>query len=143
MRDRFRQFMYGRYGMDQLNRFLSMLSLVVLVVSMFVRKPVLDIIVLVLLALCYFRMFSKNISKRYAENAKFLRMTSKVLGRFFRRNVYGYQKRRFDFKAYWEQRKIYRFFACPGCGQKVRVPRGKGKICITCPKCRTEFIKRS
>lgn len=142
MRDRFQQFMYGRYGMDQLNRFLSTAALVILIISLFARFPVLDIIVLVLLAWCYFRMFSRNTSKRYAENEKFLNFTSGFTGRFRRGRTYGHQKN-FDRKAYWEQRKIYRFFTCPHCSQKVRVPRGKGKICITCPKCRTEFIKRS
>ena len=76
MRDRFQQFMYGRYGMDQLNRFLSTAALVILIISLFARFPVLDIIVLVLLAWCYFRMFSRNTSKRYAENEKFLNFTS-------------------------------------------------------------------
>ena len=46
-------------------------------------------------------------------------------------------------KARQEQKKIYRFYKCPQCRQRVRVPKGKGRICITCPKCRAEFIKKS
>ena len=143
LRERFQQFMYGRYGMDQLNRFLSTAALVLLIITLFLRMPVLDIAALVLLAWCYFRMFSRNTSKRYVENEKFLGFTSRFTGRFQKRGSYGYQKKNFDRKAQWEQRKDYKFFTCPHCSQKVRVPRGKGKICITCPKCRTEFIKRS
>ena len=47
------------------------------------------------------------------------------------------------FKKHLAQRKLYRFYKCPQCRQKVRVPKGRGKICITCPKCRTEFVKKS
>ena len=67
MRNRFQQFMYGRYGMDQLNRFLSTVALIILVVSMFIRRPIVEIVALALLFWCYYRMFSKNISKRAAE----------------------------------------------------------------------------
>ena len=70
MRNRFQQFMYGRYGMDQLNRFLSTVALIILVVSMFIRRPIVEIVALALLFWCYYRMFSKNISKRAAENQK-------------------------------------------------------------------------
>ena len=67
VRNRFQQFMYGRYGMDQLNRFLSTIALIILVVSMFIRRPIVEIVALALLFWCYYRMFSKNISKRAAE----------------------------------------------------------------------------
>ncbi len=72
MRNRFQQFMYGRYGMDQLNRFLSTAALIILVVSMFIRRPIVEIVALALLFWCYYRMFSKNISKRAAENQKYM-----------------------------------------------------------------------
>ena len=78
-----------------------------------------------------YRMFSRNIAKRQAENQKF---------RQFR---YQMAIKKDGAKKQWEQRKVYRFFKCPGCSQKVRVPKGRGKICITCPKCKTEFIKKS
>ena len=70
MRNRFQQFMYGRYGMDQLNRFLSTVALIVLVVSIFVRRPIVEIVALALLFWCYYRMFSKNISKKFLEIKK-------------------------------------------------------------------------
>ena len=131
LRDRFQNFMYGRYGADQLSRFLSVVALIALILTVFIRIPLLNVIALALLVWCYFRMFSRNTSKRYAENEKFLNMTSRLAGRFRSGRVH------------WEQRKIYKYFSCPQCKQKVRVPRGKGKICITCPKCRMEFIRKS
>ena len=131
MRNRFQQFMYGRYGMDQLNRFLSTVALIVLVVSIFVRRPIVEIVALALLFWCYYRMFSRNVSKRAAENQKYLNFRYKLTVRW------NNAKKRFA------QRREYRFFRCPKCRQRVRVPRGRGKICITCPKCREEFIKRS
>lgn len=131
MRDRFQNFMYGRYGADQLTRFTSVVALILLVLTVFIKIPLLNVIALALLVWCYFRMFSRNTSKRYVENEKFLNIVSRFTGRF--RNG----------RVHWEQRKIYRFYSCPQCRQKVRVPRGKGKICITCPKCRMEFIRKS
>lgn len=131
MRNRFQEFMYGRYGTDQLSRFLSMAALVLLIISLFVHIPIIYIAALAILAWSYFRMFSRNTSKRYVENEKFLSFISRFTG-FFRNG-----------KTYREQQKVYKYFTCPQCRQKVRVPRGKGKICITCPKCRTEFIKKS
>ncbi len=157
MRDRFQNFMYGRYGTDQLNRFLSLLALILLIVNLFVHVSFLWIAALVLLAWTYFRIFSRNTSKRAVENDRFMDFTSR-----FRRNggygsgYGGYGNGSYggydsgsrprrptpeERKAQREQRKIYRFYMCPHCGQKVRVPKGKGRIEITCPKCRTAFIK--
>ena len=85
----------------------------------------------VLIIYCYFRMFSKNISKRYAENQKYLAKTYKL-------RTYIQQQ-----KNSLAQRKAYHIYKCPGCKQKIRIPKGKGKIEIRCPKCGTTFIKKS
>lgn len=143
MRNRFQDFMYGRYGNDQLNQFLSVAALVVLIVNLFVKIPFLWLGALALLIWTYFRMFSRNTSRRYAENERFLSLISR-----FRRDGGGYsgysrQQSAASRRAEREQRKYYRFFVCPHCSQKVRVPKGKGKIEITCPKCRTSFIKKT
>ena len=142
MRNRFEDFMYGRYGNDQFNQFLSVIALAVLVVNLFVKIPFLWMGALALLIWTYFRMLSRNTSRRYAENERFLSFISR-----FRRggSTGGYAGGRSaaERRAEPEHRKIYRYFVCPHCSQKVRVPRGKGKIEITCPKCRTSFIKRT
>ena len=132
--------------MDQLNRFLSTVALIVLVVSIFVRRPIVEIVALALLFWCYFRMFSRNTAKRAAENQKYLNFRYRAVC-FFKKGKKGgttnFAQKKAQMKARHEQKKIYRFYSCPNCAQKVRVPKGKGKICITCPKCKTEFVKRS
>lgn len=131
MRQKFQQFMSGRYGADQLSRLLMVITLVVLVLSMFRPLRFLYIVAMVLLVYTYFRMFSRNVEKRYAENQKYLNWKYRLVVKKDQR------------KKRWAQRKTYHFYKCPSCKQTVRVPRGKGKICITCPKCRTEFVKKS
>lgn len=123
--------MAGRYGVDELSKFLNIILLVLLVLSIFIRSGIFYLLALGILIYSYFRMFSKNISKRYEENQKFVN--------FRYRNVVKWN----NFKKRFAQRKEYRFYHCPQCKQTVRVPRGRGKICITCPKCRTEFVKKS
>lgn len=131
MRERMQGFMTGRYGTDQLSKVILWISLACLAVSMFTRLNVFYILGLVLLIYTYYRMFSRNVAKRYAENQKYLNWR------------YGFAVRRNKRKVHWEQRKIYRFYKCPQCRQKVRVPKGKGKVAITCPKCRMEFVRKS
>lgn len=138
--------MMGRYGVDQLSKVLNWISLILLLVFMFLKKDQLVWIPVFILVYSYFRIFSRNTGKRYVENEKFL----DFIGRFRRGGGYnGYQRKQSAQDAYQkfryqqEQKKIYRFFNCPQCKQKVRVPKGKGKICITCPKCRMEFVRRS
>lgn len=135
MREKMQRFMMGRYGADELAKFLNTVVLVCLVISLFGAKfPVLSVLYLLGIALmifnCY-RMFSKNVSKRYAENQKYLNFRYRAV------------TKRASMKKRWEQRDTYRFFNCPDCKQTVRVPKGRGKICITCPKCKREFIKKS
>lgn len=131
MRRRLEQFMQGRYGTDELSKFLLAVCLVLLLLNMFTRMQLLYLLALVLLGYCYFRMFSRNISGRSAENQKYLSWTAGI-----RRNCMRMKNRVL-------QSKDYHIYKCPSCGQKIRIPRGKGKICITCPKCRHEFEKRS
>ena len=123
--------MQGRNGMDELGRALNIVVLVLLILSIFTKWSVFYILALLLMGYMYFRVFSKNTPKRYAENQKY---------RNFRYDATIKLNKK---KMEWNQRKIYRFFRCPMCKQKVRVPKGRGKICITCPKCKAEFIKHS
>lgn len=133
MKEKFRRFMTGRYGVDQLSRVYLVAALVLMIVASFARRamPILDLFALFLLGYTYYRMFSRDISKMYAQNQKYLNF------RYKQTVKWNNAKKRFA------QRKEYRFFRCPQCRQRVRVPRGRGKICITCPKCKAEFIKRS
>lgn len=131
MKEKFMRFMQGRNGMDDLGKALNTIALVLLIISIFTRWGITYTLALVVIVYMYFRIFSKNIPKRYEENQKY---------RNFR---YDLTIKWNNKKKEWAQRKIYRFYRCPMCRQKVRVPRGRGKICITCPKCRTEFVKKS
>ena len=131
MREKIQRFMIGRYGADELAKAQSIAALVLLFLSMFSRLGIFYWLAIALMIYSTWRMFSKNISARYAENQKFLKFWNPIRNKFH-----------FTIK-HTKERKDYRFYKCPSCKQKVRVPKGRGKICITCPKCRTEFVKKS
>ncbi|MCM1256917.1 MAG: hypothetical protein NC307_03595 [Roseburia sp.] len=131
MRQKLQQFMYGRYGFDDLSKIYLLLTIVCIVASMFTRKSFFYLLGIALLIYTYYRAFSRQTAKRQMENQKFLNLRYQAKVRQNKRKV-----RR-------EQKKIYRFYKCPSCKQTVRVPKGRGKICITCPKCNMEFIKKS
>lgn len=118
MRNRFIRFMQGRYGMDSLSRLLTYISLGFCFVSFFV--PYIFCVTILLIGYIYFRTFSRNISKRKAENDKYLAAIKRM-----------------------KDRKTHRIFKCPNCRQRIRVPKKKGRICIKCPKCRIEFIRKT
>ena len=130
MREKFYRFMQGRYGSDQFGRFLMAMVMVCLVLSLFGLKffYVAGIAVLVY---SYFRLFSKNLYKRRAENTAYLKYEYKVKQKFA------------TWKRDMQQRKTHHIYRCPSCKQKIRVPRGKGRIEIRCPKCNQTFIKKS
>lgn len=136
MKEKFIKFMEGRYGVDGFARFTMRVALVCIVASVFFRNgsttgAILNTVGLAAIIYTYFRMLSRNIQKRYAENQKYLSMTAKIR-QWFRKE-----------KNMMEQRKTHHIYTCPSCGQKIRIPRGKGKIEIDCPKCHTKFIKKS
>lgn len=130
MREKLYRFMMGRYGNDKLNQFLMILALVFFVLSMF-RIPFVYLLGIICLIYAYFRMFSRNTYKRSLENNRYLQKVYKV------KQVFATWKR--DMK----QRKTHHIYRCPSCKQKIRIPRGKGKIEVRCPKCGQTFIKRS
>ena len=131
MKENFLRFMQGRYGADRLGQFLSAVSVALLVISIFDDTGLSFAAALALLIWSYFRIFSKNIPKRYAENQKYLAMTMKLRQNFAKK------------KSELKQRRIYHIYKCPGCGQKMRIPKGKGRIEVRCPKCGTIFEKKS
>lgn len=136
MRERFQRFMIGRYGVDSLGKFLTGFLFFLIILSFFrFENPVVLMVINVALfatvIYSYFRMFSRNYAKRSMENQRYLNMTRGI------RNWFEKTKRRAN------ARRNYKYFSCPKCGKKVRVPRGHGKIMVTCPECRTEFIKKS
>ena len=127
-----RRFMYGRYGSDQLNMAILvaavLVSLTNSVLTVFLREstvysgivaPILSVIVYGLLIYSFFRMFSRNIYKRQREHRRFTQLWMRLKDR------------------------NNRYFRCPNCKQTVRVPRGRGKICIRCPKCGEKFTRKT
>lgn len=131
MQEKFKKFMIGRYGADELTKCLIVICMIVLVISFFVRFPIILLMSLVLLVVCYYRMFSRNIQKRYSENQVYLNKTEAIRKKFSK------------IRNRLKDQKMYHIYTCPQCKQKIRIPRGKGKICVTCPKCKKEFIKKA
>lgn len=132
MKEKMYRFMQGRYGSDNLNRFLLIIVAACFILSLFGRRMgIFQILGIACLIYAYFRMFSGNIYKRRAENAAYMKYEFKV------KQIWETQKR--DMK----QRKTHHIYRCPSCKQKIRIPRGKGKIEIRCPKCSATFVKKS
>lgn len=131
MLQRFLRFMQGRYGVDELSKFMIGSSFFLAILNIFVRTYVISAFLWIVMIWIYFRIFSKNKYKRYQENQFFLKYAIPVENAA--RKEINLLKLRKDFYIY----------KCPTCKQKIKIPRGKGKIAIRCPKCRNEFIKRS
>lgn len=108
-----------------------MSSIVMLLVSLLTRVSLFTWLGAALLILCYYRSLSRNISKRTEENYRFYSLKDRFNNKF--RNL----------KEQWANRKLYHYYRCPQCRQKLRVPRGRGRIQISCPRCGTQFIKKS
>lgn len=134
MKQRIAQFMAGRNGNDQLNTCLLVVDVILILVASLTGGGVgrvFFLLALVLLAVIYVRMLSRNLVRRREENGKFLRL---------RYRVSGWLRLR---KERWVQRKDYKFFVCPACHTTLRVPRGRGKIRIVCRKCGVAFNGKS
>lgn len=130
MFDFLRRLMYGRYGSDALNQFLMVIALVLLIPWFFTHWAIFSILILALIILIYCRMFSRNIYKRSAENQKFLAWFTPI-------------QRKLAGRKMQMQDKAHRYYTCPSCGRTLRVPRGRGRIEITCPHCKRKFTKKT
>ena len=127
----FNNFMRGRYGVDQLAFGLLFVYFLLTFLGLFMHNRFITNLALAIMIVCWFRMLSKNIYKRQAENTLYLQKTYPIRTWFNKK------------KTRMANRKVYKYCKCPNCKQELRVPRGKGKITITCPKCHTKFDKRS
>ena len=123
--------MYGRYGVDQLSVALLVFYLIVNLIISFIPIPFLFLLPLAIMIFCFYRIFSRNYQKRYAENQKFLQIFGPVLSHF---KLMGRKFR---------DRKTHRYYTCPQCKNTLRVPKTGKKIAITCPVCHNEFIKKT
>jgi len=130
MREKLIRFMRGRYGNDRLGQAMLVVALVCVALSLF-RIPFISTIGMVVLILTYYRMFSRNIARRAAENQKYMQLEWKARAKLQRR------------RQALAQRKTHRVYKCPNCKQKIRVPRNRGRIAISCRKCGTEFIRKT
>lgn len=123
--------MRGRYGFDQLSQWLIGFDIILMVIGIFINNPYLSLVSYIPLVIVLVRCFSRNIAARARENAKFVQAI-RPLTDWFRKKINRLKGQ-----------KTHRYYYCPKCRQTVRVPKGKGKICITCPKCHEEFIKKT
>ena len=123
---------YGSYGMDKFTRFLLTLAVILLIISViFTPLSFMYYIAFALIFYGYFRLFSKNVTKRYQENAIYTKIQQKLFGFFedLRDNIIG--------------KNNYHIYRCPSCKQKIKIPKGKGHIIVTCPKCKCEFKRHA
>lgn len=137
-RNRMANWMRGRNGMDSYSVFLSWAALICIFLSWIPHLALLDLVGLILLIYSYFRIFSRNVAKRSEENRRHLLRMQKV-----RDWWWSFRNRMRSLWSNVRQSPEYHIYKCPGCGQKIRIPRGKGRIMVRCPKCGREFQKHS
>ena len=123
MKTGLQRFMMGRYGTDKLNTLLLWVAVAFMLLSIFLPSGWPNLLAVLLsyglMGVVIFRILSRNTYQRHKENRRYLNMVERLKDR------------------------EHRYFSCPKCKQSVRVPKGKGKIAITCPKCREKFVKKT
>ncbi len=124
LKQKIRQFFQGRYGSDELGRTISIVVLVVYLIGLLLKNQVVISLAMAGMIYSMYRMLSRDFWSRSAENKKYL-------------DFLNLNKMRF------EQRKTHRIFKCKGCGKNIRIPKGKGKIEVRCPKCGNRSIHRT
>lgn len=127
----FAQWMQGRYGVDELSRFLSVFAFILLFLSALTSLLVLNILALLLLFYTLYRTFSRKLEARRKERDFYLRITTK------------WREKWKIYKLMWKERKTHVYYKCPKCKRVVRVPKGKGHMTITCPQCGNRFDKKT
>ena len=122
MKEKLIQFMQGRYGIDTLNNHALFFVITLFILNIFFNNRIIMLVI--------YRMFSRQTYKRYQENEKYLKAITPV------QQFFNLQKKRFSDRS-------HKYYRCPSCKQMVRLPKGKGKIIVTCPSCHQKFEKRT
>lgn len=131
MRQQMEGWLYGRNGMDDFAKICYGIGLFLLFMNFFIHSRWVSLVSMGFLCYALFRIFSKNIGKRQKENMMFLQL------------IRGPEKYVHLYRLRIQNRKESRYYLCKGCEQIIRVPRGKGRIEITCPRCKKKFVKRT
>ncbi|GEK90005.1 hypothetical protein AB4027_02655 [Alkalibacterium putridalgicola] len=124
-------YMKGRYGYDELSKMLILVGLVLSIFSNFTGGFLLNMLALASIAFGGLRVLSKEKGNRRKELQQYMKWKQSVLSRYRK-----YRNR-------WIQRKAFKITKCPSCKQKIRIPRGRKKVRVTCPSCQNKFIKKT
>ena len=140
---RFMNFMRGRRGFDQLGLFLMILSFAVEILGRILGSRIVYNVGILIFIYAIFRMMSRNWLKRDEENQKYLNISNRVKNwRYFRaqkkNGIYEYSQSERNRNGNFGG-TVYAYYHCPTCGQQVRIPAGKGKVMVTCPRCAEKF----
>lgn len=127
IREALARFMSGRYGIDDLNKLLLWLYIILFIVNIFIKSSIIYFVSLIIFFLWMVRCFSKNIYKRQAENQKYIVLKNKITS-FFRLQ-----------KNKWRDRKTHVYRKCKSCKAVLRLPKVKGTHTVECPKCHRDF----
>lgn len=137
MRQDIKDVMSRRCGLDELNNFIMLLGFIFIVIALFSHRWIFTVLGAAFVILCYVRVFSKNLDKRKKENDFYMRYMGNVV------KAGNHLKLCMKMQVKTMQDKEYAYFVCNTCGQIIRVPKGKNKVNIRCPKCSQTFIKRT
>lgn len=129
--EKLKRFMYGRYGVDLFGLVMLIAGLVVSMFGQWFNFLPLVVLSYLIYAYALFRLFSKNLPARQRELAAFMKLKNRVSGWF------SFKQKQVA------ERNLYKYFSCPNCKQKLRAPKGRGKIQVTCQKCKHNFIKKT
>lgn len=136
-REDMRIVMSKRCGLDELNNFIMLVGFVFVVISLFARNGIFTLLGAVFIVLCYMRVFSRKLDKRKKENDFYMRYMGRVV------KVVRLWKLMLKMQIRSMKDKEYKYFVCSSCRQIIRIPKGKNKISVRCPKCSKTYIKRT
>lgn len=129
--------MSKRCGLDELNNFIMLIGFIFVLISLFTQKGIFTLLGTVFIVICYIRVFSKKLEKRRKENAFYMRYMGTIVEKV------NLVKLMLKMKIKSVQDKEYVYFVCTGCRQIIRLPKGKNKVSVRCPKCSATYIKRT
>lgn len=129
---KYQHWMIGRYGViDTLNKHLMIVVIVMMIIQLFIKSSIISLVEIVCLIVVFYRLFSKRIYVRSNENQKYRSFIQKCKHPII------------NIKQFMSDRKTYKYITCKNCRKKMRVPRGHGKVRVTCPACHEKFEVRT